>query len=73
MKHLLAALVIAPLALLGTGCGDRSTAPPAVSVSSTPTTVAQPPPMTSSGATLTWYGHAAFKLVTPGGKVIFFD
>jgi L-ascorbate metabolism protein UlaG (beta-lactamase superfamily) len=29
--------------------------------------------MTSSGATLTWYGHAAFKLVTPSGKVIWFD
>jgi L-ascorbate metabolism protein UlaG (beta-lactamase superfamily) len=31
------------------------------------------PPMTSSGATLTWYGHAAFKLVTPSGKVVWFD
>ncbi len=31
------------------------------------------PAMTSSGATLTWYGHAAFKLVTPSGKVIWFD
>jgi len=31
------------------------------------------PPMTTSGATLTWYGHAAFKLVTPSGKVIWFD
>lgn len=30
-------------------------------------------PMTHSGAQLTWYGHAAFKLVTPSGKVIFFD
>ena len=31
------------------------------------------PALTSSGATLTWYGHAAFKLVTPKGKVIWFD
>jgi L-ascorbate metabolism protein UlaG (beta-lactamase superfamily) len=76
MKRVLAALVMAPLALLATlatGCGDRSAAPPAASVSSTSTTVAQPPPMTASGATLTWYGHAAFKLVTPAGKIIFFD
>jgi L-ascorbate metabolism protein UlaG (beta-lactamase superfamily) len=29
--------------------------------------------MTTSGTTLTWYGHAAFKLVTPSGKVIWFD
>ncbi len=29
--------------------------------------------MTHSGATLTWYGHAAFKLVTPSGKVIWID
>ncbi len=31
------------------------------------------PPMTTSGATLTWYGHAAFRLTTPSGKVIWFD
>ena len=31
------------------------------------------PPMTHSGATLTWYGHAAFKLVTASGKVLWFD
>jgi L-ascorbate metabolism protein UlaG (beta-lactamase superfamily) len=30
-------------------------------------------PMTHSGAALTWYGHAAFKLVTPSGKVVWFD
>jgi L-ascorbate metabolism protein UlaG (beta-lactamase superfamily) len=29
--------------------------------------------MTSSGAKLTWFGHAAFKLVTPSGKVIWID
>jgi L-ascorbate metabolism protein UlaG (beta-lactamase superfamily) len=43
--------------------------PPAPAASSAP----EVPPMTSSGATLTWYGHAAFKLVTPSGKVIWFD
>ena len=51
-------------------------APPAAA--SPPATPAQPsapdvPAMTSSGATLTWFGHAAFKLVTPSGKVIWFD
>jgi L-ascorbate metabolism protein UlaG (beta-lactamase superfamily) len=73
MKCALASLVIAPLALLATGCGDRSSAAPPASVASTSTTAAQPPPMTASGATLTWYGHSAFKLVTPGGKIIFID
>jgi L-ascorbate metabolism protein UlaG (beta-lactamase superfamily) len=29
--------------------------------------------MTSSGTKLTWFGHAAFKLQTPGGKVLFID
>ncbi len=59
--------------------------PPTESVATTAATPAAPvaapaapsvpdvPPMTSSGATLTWYGHAAFKLVTPSGKVIWFD
>lgn len=47
-------------------------APPAAA---TPAEAAAPdvPAMTSSGATLTWYGHAAFKLVTPAGRVIWFD
>jgi L-ascorbate metabolism protein UlaG (beta-lactamase superfamily) len=49
--------------------------PPAAFTTSTATDSTTPdvPPMTASGATLTWYGHAAFKLVTPSGKVIWFD
>jgi L-ascorbate metabolism protein UlaG (beta-lactamase superfamily) len=29
--------------------------------------------MTSSGTKLTWFGHAAFKLQTPSGKLLFID
>ncbi len=35
--------------------------------------VPEVPAMTASGAKLTWYGHAAFKLVTPSGRVVWFD
>jgi len=31
------------------------------------------PPVTKSGTKLTWLGHAAFKLVTPKGKVLYVD
>jgi L-ascorbate metabolism protein UlaG (beta-lactamase superfamily) len=52
--------------------------PPPAPVAALPAPPPEPTPapvpaMTHSGATLTWYGHAAFKLVTPGGKVIWFD
>lgn len=30
-------------------------------------------PALAASATVTWYGHAAFKLVTPGGKVLLVD
>ncbi|MBI2395866.1 MAG: metal-dependent hydrolase [Deltaproteobacteria bacterium] len=46
--------------------------PTAAPVASIATTEALPP-ITKSGAKLTWYGHAAFKLVTPKGKVLFVD
>ena len=29
--------------------------------------------MTSSGTKLTWFGHAAFRLQTPAGKILFID
>jgi L-ascorbate metabolism protein UlaG (beta-lactamase superfamily) len=52
--------------------------PPLATVAAPPPPPAEPvpaavPAMTHSGATLTWYGHAAFKLVTPSGKVLWFD
>jgi L-ascorbate metabolism protein UlaG (beta-lactamase superfamily) len=34
---------------------------------------AAPAAHAAGGSTLTWYGHAAFKLTTPSGKVILFD
>ncbi len=49
-----------------------SAAPATPAVSAEPA-VPEVPPLTTSGATLTWFGHAAFKLVTPSGKVVWFD
>lgn len=31
------------------------------------------PALTKSGTKITWYGHAAFRIDTPGGKVLFID
>lgn len=45
------------------------TAAPSASVATTEAL----PPVTKSGTKLTWYGHAAFKLITPKGKVLFID
>jgi L-ascorbate metabolism protein UlaG (beta-lactamase superfamily) len=33
----------------------------------------RPPPVHTAKIELTWYGHAAFKMVTPSGKVLFID
>lgn len=55
--------------------GPSSSVPPvptAAPVASTATTEALPP-VTKSGTKVTWYGHAAFKIVTPKGKVLFVD
>lgn len=73
------------LALLVLGCDQKSTSSsPVPSASAAPTAVASAPapvasappalpPMTQSGTKLTWLGHAAFKLQTPGGKVLYID
>jgi len=45
------------------------TALPSASVATTESL----PPVTKSGTKLTWFGHAAFKLVTPKGKILYID
>jgi L-ascorbate metabolism protein UlaG (beta-lactamase superfamily) len=76
-SHILVSFLLSSIALglaVGAGgCGERAAAPATNPVSNSSAAVVEPPPMTSSGSTLTWFGHAAFKLVTPTGKVIFFD
>jgi L-ascorbate metabolism protein UlaG (beta-lactamase superfamily) len=49
--------------LLAAACATALAAAPA------PARAGEPP----AKAQLTWYGHAAFKLVTPSGKVVLFD
>lgn len=78
-------ILVAAALLFAVGCDQKqnttspvpsaSAAPVAVTAAPSAVASAPPalPPITTSGTKLTWYGHAAFKLRTPGGKVLFID